>query len=410
MKNSIYFFLMLMPVLANAQYLGSGAVTKGLATTTTSNLYTCTNGRVTDLGTISATNSSVWTVPAVVNFTNASFPFASNLYNPCTGALFANNAAALAALNGSDIVTVDPNGEIITAYVFTDNYFEMYINGTPVGKDNVPFTQFNSNIVRFRVNRPFTIAMLLVDWEEKLGVGCENNNGFLYHPGDGGLVAVFKDSLNYTIAKTGSDWKAQTFYTAPIMDLTCPSEFGNQRLSNNCSTQDSNDGTSYYGLHWSRPVNWMSETFNDSVFPQASIYTNATVRVDNKPAYTNFANIFDDVANDAQFIWSTNLVLDNEVIVRNTVSSSTGIFENENMENRIQLFPNPTKKEFQIAHDNSIKNSQIMLVSVYNSIGEKVFETNKYENKISLPMLPNGVFFVRVSFDHLLITKKLIIQ
>ena len=190
MKQSIYLFLFCFPFFANAQYTGTASVTQGLATTTSANLYTCTNGRITDIGSITATDATVWTVPAVVNFTTTTFPFASDLYNPCTGVLFANDAAALAALNGSDIINVDASGELITAFIFADNYFEMYINGIAVGKDNVPYTQFNSNIVRFRVNRPFTIAMLLVDWEEHLGVGCENNNGFLYHMGDGGMVAV----------------------------------------------------------------------------------------------------------------------------------------------------------------------------------------------------------------------------
>jgi hypothetical protein len=94
-----------MPLMA--QYTGTGAVTQGAATATTGNLYTCTGGRIARQGTITATNNTVWTVPAEVNFTNSAFPTASNLYNPCTGATYANASAALAALNGSDIVTID---------------------------------------------------------------------------------------------------------------------------------------------------------------------------------------------------------------------------------------------------------------------------------------------------------------
>ena len=158
-------FLLCASTFAFAQYTGTASVTQGLATTTVSNLYSCSGGRIAALGTITATNNTVWTVPAVTNYTNASFPFASDLNNTCSGHNYANDATALAALNGSDIVTVDANGELITAYIFADNYFEMYINGLQFGKDNVPFTQFNSNIVRFKVNLPFTIAMLLVVWE-----------------------------------------------------------------------------------------------------------------------------------------------------------------------------------------------------------------------------------------------------
>ncbi len=390
--------------------MGTASVTQGLGTTTSTNIYTCTNGRVTNIGSITATNATVWTVPALVNFTNTNFPFASDLYNPCTGATNTTSALALATLNGSDIINVDATGELITAFIFADNYFEMYINGIAVGKDNVPYTQFNSNIIRFRVKRPFTIAMLLIDWEEHLGVGCEVNNGFQYHMGDGGMVAVFKDSTNNIIATTGNDWKAQTFYTSPIIDLTCLVENGSQRFSNNCSTQDSNIGTSFYGLHWSRPSNWMDATFNDSIFPSATTYTNATVGVNNKPAYTNFTNIFDDPSNDAQFIWSTNLILDNEVIVRHTVSSITGMLQKEDMNKALQLYPNPAKNEFHISIDKIIQPNEIKNIIVCNLYGEKVLETNKYSEKVSLINIPCGVYVVTVMVGDYQLNQKLIIQ
>lgn len=399
--------LLILPLLLKAQYSGTASVTQGLATTTTSNLYTCTGGRIAAVGTITASNNSVWAVPAVTNYTNTSFPFASNLYNDCTGATYANSTAALAALNGSDIVTIDANGEVITAYIFADNYFEMYINGIPVGKDNVPFTQFNSNIIRFKVNRPFTIAMLLVDWEERLGVGGETNGGFTYHCGDGGMVAVFKDASNNIIAKTGSDWKAQTFYTAPIKDLTCPTENGTSRLSSACSTANSNTGTAYYGLHWARPSNWANATFDDASWPTATTYTNATIGVDNKPAYTNFTNIFDDVANDAQFIWSKNVVLDNEVIVRKTITSLS-VSENDFLNDKVIIYPSPAKNEFHLTIDPSI--SRIHKIQIFNVLGKKVFETNTISENITFNPIPPGMYFVKIISDTFEVTKKIVVE
>jgi hypothetical protein len=406
MKKLVFFLL--VTTAGFAQYLGTASVTQGLATTTTTaNLYTCTGGRIAAVGTITASDNSVWTVPAVTNYSNTTFPFASNLYNECTGNLYANSTAALAALNGSDIVTVDANGEVITAYIFADNYFEMYINGVPVGKDNVPFTQFNSNIVRFKVNRPFTISMLLVDWEERLGVGGETNGGFTYHCGDGGMVAVFKDASNTIIAKTGNDWKAQTFYTAPIMNLSCPTESGTSRLSANCSTADSNSGTSYYGLHWARPTNWTQATFDDASWPAATTFANATIGVDNKPAYTNFTSIFDDVANDAQFIWSKNVILDNEVIVRKTVASLS-VNENEVLNPKISIFPNPAKNQFNLDFDSTFL--QINKIQIFNTLGEKVFETNTISENIIFGTIPSGMYFVKIISDAFEVTKKLIVE
>ncbi|MCB4797301.1 hypothetical protein [Neotamlana laminarinivorans] len=298
-------------------YSGTASVSQGLATTTVTNLYP-DGTRVASLGTITSYDDIIWTVPAEGNYENDAFPFAPDLYNP-NGTQNSSSEDALINFDDNDIVEIDADGDLITAYVFADNYFELYINGTAVGKDAIPFTEFNSHIIKFKVNLPFTIAMLLVDWEENLGVGSELNQGYTYYPGDGGVVAVFKDTDENIIATTGSEWKAQTFYTAPIKDLSCPSEENNLRLTDNCDTTGSTDGTSYYALHWEIPSDWTNANFDDSEWPSASTYTNTEIGVNNKPSYTNFTDIFDDNNNDAEFIWSTNVILDNEVIVRYTV-------------------------------------------------------------------------------------------
>jgi len=395
---------------AEAQYIGTASVTQGPATITSSNIFTCSGGRVTNIGTITASDNSVWTVPAVVNYSNGSFPFASDLYNQCNGHTYATSAAALAALNGSDIITVNSGGEMITAYIFCDNYFEMYINGVPVGKDNVPYTPFNSNIIRFRVSRPFTISMLLVDWEENLGLGSENNNGFTYYPGDGGIVAVFKDSQNNTVAMTGNNWKAQVFYTSPVQDLSCPTENGTLRSTSNCSVQATNNGANFYGLHWQKPTNWMNASFDDSQWQNASVYTNELVGVNNKPAYTNFTNIFDDPVNDAKFIWSTNLILDNEVIVRYTVPGTNSINENTTVVNNFRMYPNPAKDELYFELGDNPNSVKLEKVIIYNTLGQSVYEANNVNGKINFGKLPQGIYFVKIFSKDFELNKKIIIE
>ena len=101
--------------------------------------------------------------------------------------------------------------------------------------------------------------------------------------------------------------------------MTCVSEVGTTRYSTNCNTEDVRNGAGYAALHWKVPTDWMNSTFDDSTWPNASTLSNSTIGIDGKNAFTNFTNIFDDAANDAQFIWSTNVILDNEVIVRKTV-------------------------------------------------------------------------------------------
>ena len=306
--------------LETSSYRGTASVTQGIAKTITENIYKCDRGRKTDVGEITSSDGKKWIVPAETSYTDSDFPFASDLFNSCEGKNYGNAQEALYKLDASNLIEIDSDGEIFTAYIFADNYFEMYVNGVAVGKDKVPFTQFNSSLVRFKVNKPFTIAMKLVDWEEHLGVGCEENRGKDFHAGDGGMVAIIKDAQDNIITTTSENWKAQTFYTAPITDLNCASEDGAYRYSKNCDTNGGQDGSSYYALHWELPNNWTKVDFDDSKWPNATTFTNRTIGVDNKPSYTNFTSIFDDPTNDAKFIWSTNVILDNEVLVRYTVN------------------------------------------------------------------------------------------
>ena len=298
-------------------YTGSGSVTQGRASTTINNLFPL-GIRVAAIGAITSTDNKQWTVPAEVNFTNANFPFASDLYNSYVpGHSYANTNVAIAALTGNDITTVDTGGDIFTAFIFSDNYFEMYVNGIPVGKDAIPYTEFNSSIIRFRVTKPFTIAVKCVDWEENLGLGTELQGTNSNYVGDGGFVAVIKNSSGNIESITDNSWKAQTFYTSPIIDLTCLSENNNYRLSSNCSTTSATVNS--YGIHWSVPDNWNMTNFDDTSWPIATLFTNTIVGVNNKPSYTNFTDIFDNSSNDASFIWSTNLLLDNLVLLRKKV-------------------------------------------------------------------------------------------
>ncbi len=292
-------------------YLGSGSITQGAATTVVSNLFTCQNGRsrVTGIGEITDAQGAVWTVPGSNQFSSA--PKAMDLYEQCAGITPRN----LAEVNQDDVpvVTVDPQGEVITGYIFADNYFELYINGKLIAVDSVPFTPFNSSIVKFKVSKPYTIAVKVIDWEENLGLGSENNRGNAYHAGDGGFIASFSDGT-----VTNRDWQAQTFYTSPILDLSCLSEKDGARLSTDCGVTDEKNGQQAYAVHWTMADNWMNEDFDSSTWPQASLYSDDEIGVNNKKAYMNFIEKFSGAG--ASFIWSTNVVLDNEVLLRYTVN------------------------------------------------------------------------------------------
>lgn len=293
-------------------YKGSASITQGLATTVKTNLFECENGRsrVAGIGEIADANGKVWTVPAQNHFTTA--PKAVDLYEECAN--ITPNSIADVDEDSVPVAVIDSDGEEITGYIFADNYFELYINGQLIAVDTVPFTPFNSSIVKFKVSKPYTIAVKVIDWEENLGLGTEDNRGKAFHPGDGGFIASFSDGT-----VTGSDWQAQTFYTAPIYELSCLSEVDGHnleklRLSENCTTEGTDNGENAYAAHWETPNNWMAKDFDAASWPQATEYSEDDIGVNNKKSYMNFIEKFSGAG--ASLIWSTNVVLDNEVLLR----------------------------------------------------------------------------------------------
>lgn len=304
--------------ITDSIYTGTGSVTQGRATTTTANLFP-SGMRTAGLGTINSRDSkTTWAVPAEVNFTTTNFPFASDLSNSyVSGHNYASTAAATAALSSNNIVTVDTDGEVFTAYIFGDNYFEMYVNGVAVGKDPVPYTDFNSCIVQFKAKKPFTVAVKCVDWEENLGLGTEVQGSSSYHIGDGGFVMTIRNTAGAIVGITDNSWKAQTYYIAPISDLACVTEKDNARLSSSCTTVAG--ASDSYGIHWALPTDWFKTAYDDTKWVSATTFSNSTVGVDNKSSYTNFADVFDNASKDASFIWSSNLLLDNLVLLRKKI-------------------------------------------------------------------------------------------
>lgn len=131
---------------------------------------------------------------------------------------------------------------------------------------------------------------------------------------------MFKNAAGEIIGKTDSSWRAQSFYIAPVVDDSCVRIVNNHRDSSACPTTGPADLSTAKGLHWALDANWTDEGFDDSDWPSASTFTNNTVGV-NRPSYTNFSNVFDDSADDASFIWSSSLILDNEVALRKVIGA-----------------------------------------------------------------------------------------
>jgi hypothetical protein len=288
-----------------------GSVSTGYAADLTAALPGdgCTNPKAsvqpdvfpTRVGTVRSTDGKAWTVPGPVQ----PGPTAVDLYNDCTGT--GDNADWPQQLA---TVVIDPDGVEITGYLFADNYYELYVNGRLVARDGLAMTPFNSTVVRFRAKYPMTYAVKAIDWETRHGVGMEYAS---FNIGDGGFIANFSDGNG-----THADWRAETFYIAPLDDPMCvrtaggrDSSFCAQAVRPACAQKDP---ASCRALHFPMPADWASPGFDAASWPRALIWR--PVEVTGVPAYVNYTRLF----GDAEFIWTRNIRLDNLVLARFTAS------------------------------------------------------------------------------------------
>jgi hypothetical protein len=290
-------------------------VTQGLAKTVTENLFSCAvsvpSYRKSPVGTITADDGTLLIVPAETAY--AAGPKLADLFNQCNSTTPENFSQVKP--ENVPIVEVDPDGEVITGYIIGDNYFELYVNGKLIGVDPIPYTPFNSVIVRFKAKRPYTYALKMVDWEDKLGLGMERNQGNDWHAGDGGLIARFSDGT-----VTDSSWKAQSFYIAPLVRPEDVVENGNihetgtlGRVYPGAKVPDCRERC--FAVHYTVPENWVAPGFDDGGWPPAYEFTDQEVGTDHLPAYTRYPEAFAG----ARWIWSYNLVFDNLVLARKTL-------------------------------------------------------------------------------------------
>lgn len=295
----------------------SGSVTQGAGTLIHTDLLpSCPSNHKTPLGSITSSDQKKWLVPSDSTWLHATK--LADLYNTCNN--FTPAKLSDLDLSKVPVVVVNPGGDTISGYLFCDNYVELYINGTLIGVDAIPFTPFNASVARFVVSKPYTIAVKLVDWEEHPGLGTEiQNSSTLYHPGDGGFIAAFSDGT-----VTDASWKTQCFYMAPFDDPNTIDELPNGVHSSARSGNTPTCTTNCYGVHYEIPEAWNTPGFSDAGWPNAFLYDAA--QVTNQPAYTNFAA---SAWGKAKFIWSSNLILDNVVLSRKQVGSTNAALQQE---------------------------------------------------------------------------------
>lgn len=172
--------------------------------------------------------------------------------------------------------------DTIKANVYADNAFKLYINGELVAVDSIAFVPHNVITVDVLPAYPMTIAVMGIDnADPQTGMEYANTN-----LGDGGLILKLGDGT-----VTDANWKAKAFSSGPInADVNHP-RVESQPL----------------------PKDWYEEGFDDSDWPQATVFT-----VEEVGPKTPF---FEHDFQGAKFIWSDDLTLDNVVLFRTVVDT-----------------------------------------------------------------------------------------
>ena len=178
--------------------------------------------------------------------------------------------------------------------------------------DAVPFTPFNSVIVKFRAKRPTTYAFLLVDWEEQLGLGMEQeprqplacrrrrrDRALQRWHGDRRVVA------GAVVLHRAARFPDDVVEHGNVHDTTALGRVHPKARIPACQDR-------CFAVHYPLPANWMASSFDDSAWPRAYEYTDEDIGVTNLPAYTRYPEIFAG----SRWIWTVNLVFDNLVIAR----------------------------------------------------------------------------------------------
>lgn len=76
----------------------------------------------------------------------------------------------------------------------------------------------------------------------------------------------------------------------------------------------------------------------------------------------------------------------------------------------INIFPNPTRNQFELLLSSDIKADEVKSVSLLGANGQSVFSVNRYQQNINTSSLPEGVYYVLVKTDRKDVVKKLVIQ
>jgi hypothetical protein len=169
--------------------------------------------------------------------------------------------------------------DTVKGAMYADNWFVLWINGKQVAVDSIDFLPHNVVSIDLLPEYPMTIAVLAKDNADP-ATGCEYGRQI----GDGGFILRFGDGT-----VTDASWKAKCFMHGPIDRDTTNPKVRSEPL----------------------PKDWHAPSFDDSSWANATEYSQE--RIDPKEPF------FQHDFSGAKWIWTSDLDLDNTVVLRKRV-------------------------------------------------------------------------------------------
>lgn len=211
---------------------------------------------------------------------------------------------AMVLLLSAGCAATEDQGHGVTAEIWVDNWFAMYVNGEKALEDSVSITterSFNAETITLTTQLPMTVAIMAKDFKE-------NDSGLEYigtnrqQMGDGGMIAQFRDSrTGKVINATDRNMRCIVIHHAPV-DRSCANEKNPVAGEGACAFVETEI-----------PANWTAPDFDDSSWPAA--VEHSVREVSPKDGY-------DEIQWDAsaKLVWSDNLVQDNTLLCRMTIT------------------------------------------------------------------------------------------
>ncbi|MBW3698246.1 PEBP family protein [Vibrio sp. T187] len=213
------------------------------------------------------------------------------------GALF----TALYSLSTLSYADSLPGMVSINANVWADNWFAMYIGDDLVKQDSVSITterSFNAESFSFDVTLPITLSFIIKDFKEN-DTGLEYIGSRKQQMGDGGFIAQFTEAESgKALLVSDNQWKCLPIHIAPL----------NKRCEKS-RTPEKDCGSEIKP----EPSQWKEQRFNDSVWANATVYSEHSVRP--KGGYDRI-----DWHSNAKLIWTSDIETDNTILCRATLS------------------------------------------------------------------------------------------